>query len=142
MANVYPRYFTLAELTRTTVTALNIPEWAEVSNLQRLAYFLDTVRAKFAKPIKVNSGFRSRDVNARVGGSATSAHLRGLAADICAQSGSDIDNRRLLEIINGYMSSIDQLIVYHKAAGNSSTPIRFIHVGLSLGSPRCQKILK
>ena len=33
-------------------------------------------------PVKVNSGFRSAAVNTKVGGSRTSDHCRGLAADI------------------------------------------------------------
>lgn len=52
-------------------------------NLPRLANFLEQVKALLGgKPIMVNSGFRSRDVNTAVGSKDTSDHRRGCAADI------------------------------------------------------------
>lgn len=47
---------------------------------------LEKIRAHFGKPTTVTSGFRSDAHNKREGGSATSQHLYGLAAD-CAVSG-------------------------------------------------------
>jgi hypothetical protein len=44
-------------------------------------YVLQPARDKFG-PIEVTSGYRSEKVNAAVGGSATSDHLKGKAADI------------------------------------------------------------
>jgi len=43
---------------------------------------LQPVRERFGMPVKVNSGFRSAAVNTKVGGSKTSDHCRGMAADI------------------------------------------------------------
>jgi zinc D-Ala-D-Ala carboxypeptidase len=43
---------------------------------------LQPVRDHFGKGVKVNSGFRDVEVNAKVGGSKTSDHTRGMAADI------------------------------------------------------------
>jgi len=40
------------------------------------------VRDHYGKGVKVNSGFRHPDVNAKVGGSKTSDHCKGMAADI------------------------------------------------------------
>ena len=79
--------FSLAELTKSE-TALrhdmeNTPGAAEIANLTELAgKVLQPVRDHYAKGVKVNSGFRHPDVNAKVGGSRTSDHCKGMAADI------------------------------------------------------------
>jgi len=79
--------FTLSELTKSE-TALrhdmdNSPDQASISNLQALAvHVLQPVRDHFDRGVKVNSGFRHPDVNAKVGGSKTSDHCKGMAADI------------------------------------------------------------
>ena len=43
--------------------------------------FLEPLRAKFG-PLYINSGYRSPAVNTAIGGSKTSAHMSGCAADI------------------------------------------------------------
>ena len=79
--------FTLAEMTKSE-TALrhgmdNTPGEKEIGNLKLLCEkVLQPVRDHFGKGVKVNSGFRHPDVNAKVGGSRTSDHTRGQAADI------------------------------------------------------------
>ncbi|MBR2679434.1 MAG: DUF882 domain-containing protein [Exiguobacterium sp.] len=47
-----------------------------------LLYLLMCIRDRFGKPIVVNSGYRSPEWNAKVGGAANSFHVKGLAADI------------------------------------------------------------
>jgi zinc D-Ala-D-Ala carboxypeptidase len=79
--------FTLSEMTKSE-TALrhgmdNIPNQEQISNMQALAVnVLQKVRDHYKRGVKVNSGFRHPDVNAAVGGSRTSDHTRGMAADI------------------------------------------------------------
>ncbi len=79
--------FSLAELTKSE-TALrfdmeNTPGAVEIANLTDLAgKVLQPVRDHFGKGVKVNSGFRHPEVNAKVGGSKTSDHCKGQAADI------------------------------------------------------------
>lgn len=79
--------FTLEELIKSE-TALrhdmdNTPGEAEIAALKLLAEkVLQPVRDHFGKGVKVNSGFRHPEVNAKVGGSKTSDHCRGQAADI------------------------------------------------------------
>lgn len=137
-----PIYFTLSELTRTSTGLPNFPsEWAQVESLRELGLFLDSIRHEFKRPIRVNCGYRSSQVNAKVGGVATSSHLRGMAADICAASCKEGDNRELLAILEKRIERIDQLISYHTVAGDSSKPIRFIHVGLS-DAPRGNRLFK
>jgi len=79
--------FTLSEMTKSE-TALrhgmdNTPNQEQISNMQALAVnVLQPIRDHYKRGVKVNSGFRHPDVNARVGGSRTSDHTRGMAADI------------------------------------------------------------
>jgi zinc D-Ala-D-Ala carboxypeptidase len=79
--------FTLAEMCKSE-TALrhdmdNTPGEKEIGNLKLLCEkVLQPVRDHYGKGVKVNSGFRHPEVNAKVGGSKTSDHCRGQAADI------------------------------------------------------------
>lgn len=79
--------FSLSEMTKSE-TALrhnldNTPGEKEIENLRVLCErVLQPVRDHYGKGVKVNSGFRHPDVNAAVGGSKTSDHCRGQAADI------------------------------------------------------------
>jgi zinc D-Ala-D-Ala carboxypeptidase len=79
--------FSLHELTKSE-TALrmgldNTPGPVETEYLKILAErVLQPIRDHFGRGVKVNSGFRSPDSNAAVGGSRTSDHCKGQAADI------------------------------------------------------------
>ena len=79
--------FSLSEMTKSD-TALrldmdNTPNAVQVENLKTLCEkVLQPVRDHFGKGVKVNSGFRHPQVNAAVGGSTTSDHCKGMAADI------------------------------------------------------------
>ncbi|QQM18193.1 peptidase [Stenotrophomonas phage Salva] len=75
--------FTVKELTVTNVAAANIPTSAEVEQLRQLAtHILQPLRDALGKPVIVNSAFRSEAVNKAVGGTKTSQHRLGQAADI------------------------------------------------------------
>ena len=79
--------FTLSELiTSQTATRKgldNIPSALGIECLKVLCTeLLQPIRDIVAKPITINSGYRSPAVNAAVGGSHTSAHKYGYAADI------------------------------------------------------------
>ena len=79
--------FSLAEMTKSD-TALrldmdNTPGDEEIANLQALCEnVLQPIRDAYGVGVKVNSGFRHPDVNGAVGGSKTSDHCKGMAADI------------------------------------------------------------
>lgn len=79
--------FTLAELCRSrTAEHLRLDNTPNADEIARLEYLARTVlqplRDHFEQPIVVNSGFRSEAVNNAVGGSPTSFHRIGAAADI------------------------------------------------------------
>ena len=85
-------YFTLSELTySSTATAhsiQNVPTAEAVRNLELLvSRVLDPLREAWGGPIIITSGYRSEELNARVGGVKYSYHTRGMAADIRPQNG-------------------------------------------------------
>tara|TARA_R110001592_G_scaffold270403_1_gene536860 strand:- start:386 stop:745 length:360 start_codon:yes stop_codon:yes gene_type:complete len=54
-----------------------------------LISMLDVARKKYGKSISINSGYRTPDHNAKVGGTPNSSHLKGLAADIKCVNSTD-----------------------------------------------------
>jgi len=82
--------FTFEELTRTDNRHL-LQKNRDMANanpaikaaLTRVAVeLLEPIRALFKVPVQINSGYRCPELNTAVGGSATSQHVRGEAADI------------------------------------------------------------
>ena len=113
--------FSFSELIKTDTGLDNTPSNMNVlSNLCRLAAFLQTIRNELHLPIIVNSAYRSPEVNAKVGGVSSSYHVKGLAADIHC---SDMD--KLLTILHSHLMEIDQLGIYY-----SNTKQEWYHVGL------------
>ena len=51
---------------------------------------LNEIREAFGKPIIINSGYRSPEHNAKVGGVANSQHVKGTAADIRPEDLKDL----------------------------------------------------
>lgn len=117
------KYFKLEELLRSdtalTSSIENLPSWSIVENLRVLAVsVLDPIREAWGQPIVVNSGYRSPELNAAVGGVPTSAHMDGCAVDIALCHWS---NRKVSELYNliAYLAEngvidIDQVIYYRK----------------------------
>lgn len=93
--------FTIEELTASTTAAArginNTPTPEILENLKQLVdNVLDPLRNAYGKPIRVNSGYRSPDLNRAVKGSRTSQHVKGQAADITG--GSKTENKKLFEL--------------------------------------------
>jgi len=82
--------FSIEEMTRTDVRKLLESNRKEAesdkvikANLTRVCKeLLEPIRELFKQTIKVNSGYRGTELNELVGGSKTSQHCRGEAADI------------------------------------------------------------
>ena len=76
--------FTLEEMVATSHRKLqDIPTLAVIQNLQKLCVLvLQPLRDTIGAPVYINSGYRSKRLNARVGGVPNSRHLQGRAADI------------------------------------------------------------
>ena len=77
------QHFTLGEFTRSKYPEVyNIPSHEAIANMKRLCVWLEVLRNKVGHPIVINSGYRSPQLNRKVGGAANSNHLTGCAADI------------------------------------------------------------
>lgn len=121
--------FTIEELTATNVSDENEPSTNEIAALQRLVdNVLQPLRDIYGKPIRINSGYRSHMVNKKVGGSATSSHCKGEAADISCEN-----NAALFVIIRDQLP-FDQLIW---ESGNDEQP-DWVHVSYREGNNRKQ----
>lgn len=81
-------YFSIQELVHTNSGIKNEPYLPDYKkNLNQLRDVLSVLRHFVGRPIRVNSGFRSEELNIHVKGAPNSYHLVGRAADIsCSQS--------------------------------------------------------
>jgi hypothetical protein len=105
-------HFSLEEMTSSEVAIRkgidNTPSAEVVANLTELAMALEKVRSLLGVPMHINSAYRSPKANAAVGGSSTSAHMTGQAADFVApQCGTPQD---IAQKIAASDIAFDQLI--------------------------------
>lgn len=129
------QYFTIEELTASdTARARGIDNTPGATERACLVTLIDTVldpvRRLWGKPIRVNSGYRCPALNAAVRGSATSHHLRGMAADIT--TGDRYDNKLLLQMIAASTIPFTQLL-WEK--GDDTGP-QWIHISLDPANPK------
>ena len=77
-------HFTLGELTKSGShpEVYNIPSHEAIANMKRLCQWLEVLRKRYNAPIIINSGYRSPQLNKKIGGVANSNHLTGCAVDI------------------------------------------------------------
>ena len=119
-ARVSP-HFSFAELTRTDHRAF-LEEQAAAparirANLVRLATDLLEPARELVGPLRVNSGYRCPGLNAAIGGSKTSRHMDGLAADVVPV---EVDLADAFERLAQSGVPFDQLIFEFR---------RWIHIG-------------
>jgi len=131
--------FTLSELTKSE-TALrkglnNEPTQDVISALQSLAFHvLQPVRDHYGKAIKINSGYRSPEVNASVGGSKTSDHCKGMAADIEIDG---IANAELAKYIKDALQFTQIILEFHTPGIADSG---WVHVSYDPANLKCQAL--
>ena len=76
-------HFTLGEMTVSNHKEVyNIPSHEAIANLANLTKWLEILRKTRGEPIVINSGYRSPQLNRKIGGAANSNHLTGCAVDI------------------------------------------------------------
>ena len=87
----------------------NVPTKEHIENLKALAVnIFQPIRNHFKVPIRISSGYRSKELNKRIGGSQTSQHSKGQAIDI-DQDGTSITNKQVFDFILNNLD-FDQLI--------------------------------
>lgn len=121
-------HFTLAEMLRSgTAIRYNIennPTERDIENLRSLCRtVLEPLRRRYGRII-ITSGFRCPELNARVGGSPQSQHMRGEAVDIHV-SCPEIAQKFAQFIIS--FTDFDQLIFEPAVAGGNKRP-HWLHV--------------
>lgn len=122
------KHFSLSELTITSTGLPNTHVGAELENLYRLVDVLEQIRFDLGHPVIISSGYRSPAVNSKVGGSKSSAHLKGLAADFTCP-GYGTPKQICLALIDCGLK-FDQLILeYHPGSVNPGGD--WVHIGLS-----------
>lgn len=97
----------------------NFPPEEALQSLKNLCTnLLQPLREEWKKPIHINSGYRCERLNRAVGGSKTSQHMKGEAAD-CSIAGNAED---LLQLLLDLELDFDQAILYQSQ--------NFLHLSL------------
>lgn len=127
------KYFTIKELcasaTATQLGIKNEPTKAAALNLESLVLnILDPLRAAWGGGIIVTSGYRSAALNKAVGGSPSSAHRYGLAADIVPADGRiSVFKAFVVKWLKDNAISFDQYI-------DESDGTEWVHIAIKSGS--------
>ena len=115
----------------------NEPNYEVLLNMQNIAdNVFEKVRANFGVPIKINSFYRSPELNRLIGGSATSQHCKGQAIDL-DDTYEGLTNKEIFNYIKDNLS-FDQLIWEF---GTDNNP-NWIHVSYVSESKNRKQILK
>lgn len=120
------------EAIRTSYNVDNTPNETQLNAMKLVAVnCFEPMRQHYGKPMKINSFFRSQNVNQLVKGSSTSQHVKGEAID--TTTGNKIDNKAVFEWAR-HNIEFDQLIYEF---GDESGP-DWIHVSFSATRNRKQ----
>ena len=104
----------------------NTPTLVDIYHMQELCvYVLQPIRDAWGKPIKVTSGFRCYKLNRAVGGSPTSVHPRGWAADLKPVSGS---YKEFEEFVIKFLEEHPE-IKFDQAIRETSGNSKWLHIG-------------
>lgn len=126
--------FTLSELCVTSTGLPNTPTADEIECLRALVTEVLQPWRDASGPLRVTSGFRSAAVNGAVGGSRTSQHRRGEAADVIPGQGRAAAWRQLLGMMAGPAAlPVDQAIIYEDEP--------HVHVSHTLRYPPRRQVL-
>ncbi len=117
------------------------PPKEHIYNMQKLCLkVLQPVRIELGRPIKINSGWRSKELNKAIGGAykirdgeyiATSQHCKGEAADLHYVDGKgNANNKLLFDTILDMGLEFDQMI--------NEFDYSWIHISYSKDNNRCQ----
>lgn len=101
----------------------NLPSFQIVENIKMMIPLLNGLREIWGSSIIVSSGYRCPELNKKVGGSSTSAHLMGFAVDLVPSNGK---MNEFIECCKRYFKDkvFDQIII--ESSGSS----RWVHFGL------------
>jgi len=117
----------------------NMPTEAHIANFKLLAEnIFEPIRQHFRCPIIISSGYRSKELNAAIGGSLTSQHCQGEAIDIDMDgTPNGVTNRMVFDYIKDNLN-FDQLIYEFGDANNPD----WVHVSYESTGKQRKQILR
>jgi hypothetical protein len=117
----------------------NMPTEAHIANFKLLAEkIFEPIRTHFRCPIIISSGYRSKELNAAIGGSLTSQHCQGEAIDIDMDgTPNGVTNRMVFDYIKDNLD-FDQLIYEF---GDKQNP-DWVHVSYESSGKQRKQILR
>lgn len=134
------KYFTSDEMIYSSTAKIrkidNTPTEEHAANLKELMLTLDDIREGWRGAIHVNSGYRCEELNQAVGGSKTSVHKIGFAADLYPW------NNKFAAFVE-YMKvwaqthDFDQILIETNSHGG-----RWVHIGLYSNSGKQRRQIK
>jgi hypothetical protein len=133
----------LSEVTRSETAkrrgVSNEPTAEHLENFKKLAEnVFEPIRKHFGVPIHISSGYRSKALNAAIGGSATSQHCKGEAIDIDMDGSSKgVTNKMVFDYIKSNVK-FDQMIWEF---GTDTAP-DWVHVSYNSDGKQRGQILK
>ena len=135
------KHLSLAEVSRSETAKRkginNTPSGEHLENFKKLAEnIFEPIREHFGVPIHISSGYRSKELNASVGGSSSSQHCQGEAIDI-DMDGTTITNAEIFNYIKDNLN-FDQMIWEF---GNDTNP-DWVHVSYESTGKQRKQILK
>lgn len=105
-------HFTLEEAIHSDVAIRlginNEPPADILPNIIKQAAYMEQVRTLLGAPIIINSWYRSPELNKKIGGSKSSAHMKGLACDFVSPFGSPLKVAK--HLLRAGLTGFDQLI--------------------------------
>lgn len=134
----FSKNFTVDELCKSEIAIRrsidNTPTETVISNLQALVLnVLQPIRNSLG-PITINSGYRSPAVNVAVGGSPTSDHCLGMAADIEI---AGYDNKMLAKFIEQNFKFTQLILEFYEDEQPASG---WVHVSFDPNDLKCQTL--
>jgi hypothetical protein len=136
-------HLSLSEVTRSESAKRkgisNMPTEAHIANFKLLAEnIFEPIRNHFRCPIIISSGYRSKELNAAIGGSATSQHCSGEAIDIDMDgTPNGVTNRMVFDYIKDNLTW-DQMIFEF---GDKENP-DWVHVSYESSGKQRKQILR
>jgi hypothetical protein len=135
------KHLSLAEVSRSETAKRkginNTPSGEHLENFKKLAEnIFEPIREHFGVPIHISSGYRSKELNAAVGGSSSSQHCQGEAIDI-DMDGTSITNAEIFNYIKDNLN-FDQMIWEF---GTNANP-DWVHVSYESTGKERKQILK
>ena len=114
-------HFSLGEFTKSGShpEVYNIPSHEAIANLTNLCKWLEVLRLRAGTPIRINSGYRSPQLNKAIHGVAGSNHMTGCASDIRVENMEQLIRYAaiLLDYAKESKQEFDELLIERNSHG-------------------------